>query len=424
MISVGNRPLKLAGLLTLLAIGYAEVSFGDSAQVLPKGRSGFFLSYFDYLPIDERFDDDGNREDVAADFNTSLNSSVFPSLQLIEGPFGLTPGSASFGDTDIGIEYDIKILELEYYYGLTDQLTVGVKVPYWWVKTKVDASLNTGAGSSATVGFNPSFGTPGDPFGSPIIPFGFGGVPATEEDIQAILGAGLEINGVPAVAGFGFERFETWRGDGLSDVELSGRYQYAKTDSWRHAFTVGARLPTGRIDDPDNLVDFAFGLGAYQILLRSNHDFTALDKITLNLTLKYDIVLSDKQVRRVPTDVDQPITSNKAKVDIDFGDVFELDATATYRFTPEWSTFGRYRLTYKASDDVDGPPGLNVDSLEAETERVGHQYQVGLAYSTVSRYLDGKAKVPFRFAVSYRDRFAGKNFLDSQYLKLEGQLFF
>jgi len=381
------------------------------------------MSYTDYFPIDERYDSDGNREDLAADFNTSLDSSVFAGLQAVEIGFGMPAGSASFGDTVVQMEYDIKIFDLEYYYGITDKFTAGIKIPYWWVKSKVNASVNSGAGSSATVGFNPAF-DPSDPFSPPIIPITLGGQPATDDDIQAILGPGVDINGVPAVPGFGYDQFETWSGEGLSDVEVSGRYQYLKTDKWRHAFTAGIRIPTGEIDDPDNLADFPFGLGAYQLLLRSNHDVALSDKATLNLSLKYDIVGSDRQEKRVPTDVNQPITSNKVVVDIDYGNVFELDTTATYRFTPQWSTFGRYRFTHKQSNEVSGPPGVNVDSLEAETNREGQQFQVGVAYSTVSRYLGGNAKVPFRVALTYRDRFAGKNLLDSQYLKLEGQLFF
>lgn len=424
MIGLGYRPRMLTGLLALLALGHADISPGDSAQVLPKGRSGILASYTDYFTIDERYDADGNREDVAADFNTSLDSSVFAGLQAVEVGFGMSAGSASFGDTVVQMEYDIKIFELEYYYGITDKFTAGIKIPYWRVTSGVDASVNSGPTSSATVGFNSLFGTAGDPFFSPIIPITFGGQPATDQDIQDILGPGVEINGVLAVPGFGYEQFETWKGEGLSDVEVSGRYQYVKTEKWRHAFTGGLRVPTGRIDDPDNLADMPFGLGAYQILLRSNHDVAVSDKLTLNLTLKYDINLSDSQEKRVPTDVDQPITTNKVVVDIDYGDVFELDTTANYRFTPQWSTFGKLRFTYKQRNEVSGPPGINVDSLEAETDRRGQQFQVGVAYSTVSRYLDGNAKVPFRMGLSYRDRFAGKNLLDSQYLKFEGQIFF
>ncbi len=280
--------------------------------------------------------------------------------------------------------------------------------------------------SSATVGFNTLWGTAGDPYGSPVIPLTLpGSRPATDEDVQAMLGPGLSINDTPAVPGYGYDRFETWDNEGLSDIELSGRYQYAKSEHWRHAFTGGLRLPTGRIDDPDNLVDIAYGGGVYQLLLRSNHDIIGYGKWGLNATFKYDISLADdKRTVRVSEDVDQRISDDKARVDVDVGNVFEFDTTATYSFTPQISSFLRYRYTYKWENNVDGPSNLPISTLEEETRIVSQQYQVGVAYSTVSKYLEGKATVPYRVALSYRDRFDGKNTYDSQYIKGEFQLFF
>ena len=123
------RPLGFAGLFALLAPGYSAVSLADSAQVLPEGRSGILISVTDYFRIEERYDSDGNREDLAEDFNTSLDSSVFAALQAVEAGFALPPGSASFGDTDVELEYDIEIFEFEYYYGITDKFTAGIKIP-------------------------------------------------------------------------------------------------------------------------------------------------------------------------------------------------------------------------------------------------------------------------------------------------------
>ena len=39
---------------------------------------------FVFQSVRGRYDSDGNREDIAADFNTSLDSSVFADLQLVE----------------------------------------------------------------------------------------------------------------------------------------------------------------------------------------------------------------------------------------------------------------------------------------------------------------------------------------------------
>ena len=417
------------GWVLLASLWCYQSALADSARVLPQGRSGVFTSYYDYFNIDQRYNDDGDREDLSEDFNTSLDSSVFPLLKNLEdSPLGgfLPGGMASFGDTDIDMDLDIKIFEFEYYYGFTDKLTVGIKIPYWWVDSNVDATVNSGPDSSATVGFNTLWGTANDPYGSPAIPLSLpGSRPATDEDIQDLLGPGLTINDTPAVPGYGYSRFESWDNEGLSDIELSARYQYAKSNHLRHAFTGGLRLPTGRIDDPDNLVDIPYGGGVYWLLLRSNHDIFGYGNWGLNATFKYDIALDeDSRTVRVSDDVDQPITDTKARVDVDVGDLFEFDTTATYSFTQQIAGFVRYRYKWKWENDVDGPGDLPIGTLEEETRRMEQQYQVGVAYSTVSKYLEGSAKVPYRVALSYRDRFDGKNAYDSQYIKGEFQLFF
>ena len=144
-----------------------------------------------------------------------------------------------------------------------------------------------------------------------------GTVPFTTNDIQNIL-----------IQHYGFKRIESWSGNGLSDIELGARYQYLKNDKWRLAFTGGVSLPTGETDDPDDLMDYPLGTGAWALLFRSNNDYTGIKNLILNATLKYDLYLPDKEVMRVPDDVNQPITPNKEEVDRDLGDFIEINTSA------------------------------------------------------------------------------------------------
>ena len=74
------------------------------------------------------------------DYNTSLNSTFLPTLELVELGFGLDPGSASLGDSIVDIDYDPKILQFEIAYGLTKKVSLGIKLPYWWWKTNAKAT--------------------------------------------------------------------------------------------------------------------------------------------------------------------------------------------------------------------------------------------------------------------------------------------
>ncbi|MDO8969227.1 MAG: hypothetical protein Q7U74_00975, partial [Saprospiraceae bacterium] len=157
----------------LLIVGSAHYLYADSAEVLPKGIFRGDVEYSYYFPIDKKFDPDGNVEDVAKDYNTKMNSNLFPALKQLEAGFGMPDGSASIGNSVVDFEYNINEVDSKFFYGLTDKLSIGIKIPYFWLKNSVNAGVNT---LNATVGFNPYYGQPGDPFGVPLIPTQLGGV--------------------------------------------------------------------------------------------------------------------------------------------------------------------------------------------------------------------------------------------------------
>ncbi|MFC1788408.1 hypothetical protein ACFLZE_00655 [Thermodesulfobacteriota bacterium] len=386
------------GTLFLLPL---NISYADNAEVMPKGVAGVDLTGKFYFPVDEQFDDSGDVEDVAADFNAELDSSVFPALSALD-PF--VPGNASIGNSVVSIEHKPTEFELLAQRGITDRLTVGIKIPYRIVKIEVDASLDT---STANVGKNPF--APGGvaPLYAP------GTVPFTTADTQELL-----------AQEFGYKPLETWSDEGFLDIEAGLRYQYLKTDKWRLAFTGVVRMPTGEVDDPDNLIDMGFGTGAWALRFFFNNDYTGIENFLFNATLNYDLVLPDKEELRVPVDVNQPITPNKEEVDRDIGDTIKLDLSASYQFFKGSSAFLQYEYGYKFEDSISGNQGFAYDQLEAESDSVEHIFKIGLSYSTIPLYQEKKFPVPLVTSIVYRDRFAGKNVLKTQYIALGVTVYF
>lgn len=416
----GGQSLKKAVMICLFALfscALCTVCFADDAEVLPKGVIRLGVETEFYLPVHERYNQDGDVEDVAVDYNKPLDSNVFPALGLIEQAFGMPPGSATVGSSVVSFEYNFKLTDFSFAYGLTDKLTVGVILPYWWQENKVKAKLNN---TTATVGKNAALNM--------LLPLSVPGtVPLTTNDVQNLLGKGLDINGDGTVdiPGYGYKRLETWSGSGIADLQVGFRYQYLKTDNWRLAFTGGVRFPTGDVDNPDNLVDYPFGDGAYALLFRLNNDYTGIKRLTLNATFRYDLILPDGQNKRVPDSVDQQITFNKEHVDRDLGDVVELEASAKYELLKGFDVFGLYKYGFKQKDDISGDKGYAYESLEDETDYTEQIFIVGLSYSTIPLYLEKKFSVPLRAALSYRNRFAGSNnVLKSQYIKAGLQVYF
>ena len=81
--------------LALLIIGIvapvrarSATSAADDAAVVPKGVSYFSVEGLISGPITKRFNKDGDKEPLATDFNTNLNSSVFSDLSLVEAALG------------------------------------------------------------------------------------------------------------------------------------------------------------------------------------------------------------------------------------------------------------------------------------------------------------------------------------------------
>jgi hypothetical protein len=383
--------------------------FLSGATVLPKGVFGVRLDSQFFLPIKEKFNDDGDVEDIAVDLNARLDDTIFPQLNLVEAGFGLPNGFASFGNSDVEYEFNVQIFDFYLYYGLTDRLTFGAKVPYWNFKNDVTASIDT---TTATVGKNTNPAIP-----SPIAPLALGATPLTTADIQQLL-----------KTEYGFDPVEDWSNHGFSDIEIGARYQYYRSENWQLAFTGSVLVPTGRTDDPDSLVDYPFGSGAWGLSFYLNNDFTALQKYGLSFTgtFRYVYYFPTSMTVRVPDNVNQPIVGldNKEKVDLTVGSDFRIDLEGRYLIFDGLSVYLFYRYLQKAEDSVSGDRGLAYDELEKESDQKEQQYRIGLNYSTIPLYMKKEFPVPFDVLLYYRNRFAGENVLKSQYIGLDFTVFF
>jgi len=412
---------SLLVLVFLVSFGFSGAALGDSAMVLPKGVSAVNAVYYHYSDIDERYDPDGNVEDIATDYNVNLNSSVFPALAPLEASNGgpLPDGTATLGQSFVDFTLKYNWWEIAYARGLSDRVTLGILIPYNNSENDVNALVDSSAASVGVIPFAPYL-APSTNIGGP-------GTPLTTDQVRDLLGAGLDADGDGSadIPGYGYDSFGSWSGSGIGDIELLAKYKLYDEDDWRLALTGGVRLPTGEVDDPDNLTDVGFGDGTTDLILRFHTDYVGINKLFLNATLRYDIQLPDEETKRVPDDVNLPLTANKEKVDRNLGDILELELLGNYSLTREWSMGLKYRYTAKQKDEVDGDMGFAYSSLEDETDFTSHMGFLLVGYSTVRKYMDENTGIPFDLNLSYRDRFAGTNNVTvSQYISVDFSLYF
>jgi len=399
--------LLLFLVVSVLLPGHA--TFADDALVLPQGRWRVSADARFSFPITKRFTPGGGTEDLAADFNREINSTTFPDLRLVEAAFRLPAGSATFGRSVIDFERHIQLYTFQAAYGLTDRLSLGVRIPYWTQDIRVKAALDT---RTATVGFNPA--VPGG-----VAPLAVPGTrPATTEDIQQILER------------LGFRRVQNWSDASFSDIVAGLKYQYYRSEHWRLAATGSVRFPTGRWDDPNNLVDYPTGYAAWGLGLQVHQDFVwhtsglaqRLGVLTtgdffMNTTFGYEAILPDEKPFRV-CESHQPICPHLDRhVQRDVGDIVEAQIAATVGLLPGLTLTPMYLYTHKFQDHFHGRLGFNYRLLQAETDADSHSLDLRLGYSTALLFAEKRFPVPLSVSLRYVERLvANNNRLQTRYL--------
>jgi hypothetical protein len=391
--------MMLILVFSLLCAVHATVA--DDALVLPQGRWRVSAEADFSLPITKRFTPAGGTENLATDFNRELNSTVFTDLRLVEAAFRLPEGTASFGRSVVDFARHIQVYTVRVAYGLTDRLSLGVRVPYVTQDIQVHATLDS---RTATVGFNPA--VPGG-----VAPLGVPGTrPPTTEDIQAF------------VERLGFRRVQDWSDASFGDSFGGLKYQYYQSEHWRLAATGRVRFPTGQWDDPNNLVDYPTGFAAWGLGLELHQDVVwqrpglaqrlgvlTAGEFFLNTTFRYEAILPDTKPFRV-CDIHQPLCPDfDPHVHRDVGDLVEAEIAGTVGLLSGLTLTPMYTYTHKFQDQFRGDRGFHYGQLQAETDVDFHTLDLRLAYNTALLVAQQRFPVPLSLSLRYIDRLAGTN---------------
>lgn len=259
---------------------------------------------------------------------------------------------------------------------------------------------------------------------------GVGGVPTT----LPLAAEPLDRAGFQSlVTGFGTDAhhgLETWRGIWeLGDVELSTAVRLldgAVRDSagaparLRYQVGVGAllRLPTGRPDSASSFVDVGSGDGQTDIELRGFGQVVVGSRVGLAADVRYGIQQEGERVRRVsaPEHVLVP-ASREVELSWTPGNYLDAEVVPRFYLTPEFSIGLRYRYYSKDPDtyalslepSVDPDPLLEGAGalLGLETEETLQEVGVGMVFSTLDAWREGRTGLPFEVQAVYRHPIAG-----------------
>jgi len=203
---------------------------------------------------------------------------------------------------------------------------------------------------------------------------------------------------------------------GIGDMEVGAWFQLSESRTWRSQLQFLVRLPTGKMDEPGNLVDIGTGDRQMDIEITSRNDFWLGRRLRLFVGARYGIQMADEIERRV-TPWYTPIVpaTNTALVRRNLGDYLGLD------IAPHWlldeafevgfgySYFRQGATTFEYVNSADQAAiGLPASVLGEATEISRMRAGVGVTFSTLSRYYAGRSRLPLRVTWSYQSTLYGR----------------
>jgi hypothetical protein len=297
---------------------------------------------------DQRYDNQKKRVDLDADVNLALVDS------------GVTL------DTEVTTEF----AELLLGYGVTENLTVGVIVP--WARTTSRIHLTEA-------------------------------VPGTVNAIVTELGYTRPL-ATRAVSGF-------------SDPTLGALWRFHQRENDSAVAGFGLRLGMAKADDPDDPADIPPGDGSTDLRFRLEYFRDLGSGWDLRLLGEHQVQLPDEVVMRP----DGPFSLTKEKLKRNLGDYQEFDIELGKAWG-DWRLSGTWHRYQEEPDRYTSKIGTNTSALSANTDTLADQFRFGVTWSGVRAWRSGKLFMPLIVKLEMQDAFHGRNFVDVRdvYLRVTG----
>lgn len=296
---------------------------------------------------DQRFDNRGRRVDLDRDYNgldlARLNPGLAGTLRL---------------DTRAVTEYT----ELLLGYGVTDDLTVGIIVPYTRTTTHVRFGVDGGIGNAG---------------------------------MQAVL------------AGLGYRTPRTVSVAGFADPTVGVLWRFHKSPVDSAILGFGVRFGIARNDDPNDLFDIPPGDGSTDLRSRFEYFRDLGQGFDLHLLAEYQVQLPD-HVRARPGN---PLTTASVeRLRRNLGDYWESDVEIGKRFgnLRLSATWHRYQ---EKPDRYRSPSGADTSALSAHTDTRADQMRLALSWSGIEAWQGGRLPLPLVVKLEVQDAVRGQNFV-------------
>jgi hypothetical protein len=231
-------------------------------------------------------------------------------------------------------------------------------------------------------------------------PFPLPADPTTKGDVDQLLGS--------ATLGYAAAPLDSVKTASLGDMELGLRYGLIMRPSFRTVLYTTARLPTGKVDLPNNYVDLGTGDQQFDVALGIETSFEPGSFLGIAAHASYTMQMATSLERRVASPDSLLVPEfDQILVQRDLGDVIQAAVYPMIRLTDVFRVYASATYYYKQQDGysaVSGQPDLDLTKLERETNWQALSLGAGIAYRT--DYVPGVRK-PIEAGLSYTSTFWG-----------------
>lgn len=223
----------------------------------------------------------------------------------------------------------------------------------------------------------------------------------------------------------GYRTLQNWSGQGLGDTQLVIKNRSFEKDAFALATQATVTAPTGRIDDPDNLLDKGFGDGQWDVTLGAVSEESlagVVEGLSLSQFVRYTDQLPGQRTIRLVT-ASETIEVPKQRVSFDLGNRLETGAAAMLSTQSGWGGAMGYNYMFKTADRYETNPDTR-SVLERDTIETQHQAEAELVYSGVPAFRRGSIPVPFEVKFAYKRQLSSRNMPVTHQVQIDTGVFF
>ena len=398
-----------------LSLGWISSSQSAYYETLPKGVRTFVYRQIETNNVDSSFNQKEALQPYSFSFQIDGNmlTKISQTAEVAQELGNISPEALEnllIGKYQISGDANVKVDGFGFGWGLTDKITAYGILPYY--TARVNINYNRVA--------NNNFNEVGDDL--------------LEEggDFQGATGSGL--NQLPDVDApviqyaltqeLGYKELGTWEASDFGDLELGLMMNIHKEDNWGTLIAAGLVAPTGRVDDPDLLQDFAFSDGQWDAFLEFGGGYSLNEDWGLSSFLRYTYQLPSEKDFRVPESLDNTLSDVRGRFNEKLGNMIMYNISTDFMLN-DWLGFTTgYQYEFKEENSYESGFGVANDILAYNTDYERHIMRLNVEFSSVKLFQNKEFLLPGKIVFGYQDTFSGINTPKVKQYEIEFRMFF